>query len=155
MRKLVAMLLCLTAPAAVAQPPAWQPRPVQGATEPSQVVADSAAEDWRPIDPENLLVMDLADGGQVIIELAPAFAPIHVDNVRRFARGGWWDAATIYRVQDNYVAQWGNNETEKPLPASVVAQPPAEYFRGLGSGEDFGRGFGDRGGRDGDQGKGG
>lgn len=129
MRRIVAMLLCLTAPAAIAQPPAWQPRPVQGATEPSQVVADSAAEDWRPIDPENLLVMDLADGGQVIIELAPAFAPIHVDNVRRFARGGWWDAATVYRVQDNYVAQWGNNESERPFPAGVTRQPPAEYER--------------------------
>ena len=112
-----------------AQPPAWQPRPVQGATEPSQVVAESTAEDWRPIDPENLLVMDLADGGRVIIELAPAFAPIHVDNVRRFARGGWWDNATVYRVQDNYVAQWGNNESEVPMPPGVTRQPPAEYER--------------------------
>lgn len=109
--------------------PAWQPRPVQGATEPSEVVANSTAADWRPIDPENLLVMDLADGGRVIIELAPDFAPVHVANMRRFARGGWWSNATVYRVQDNYVAQWGNNELQGTLPEGIVRQPPAEYER--------------------------
>ena len=44
-------------------PARWRPAPIQGATEPSDVIAHSAASDWRPIDPENLLVMDLADGG--------------------------------------------------------------------------------------------
>jgi len=34
-------------------------------------------------------------------------------------------------VQDNYVVQWGNNESTKPLPAGVVAKPPAEYARAL------------------------
>src|ERR1044071_5281448 len=75
----------------------WRPAPVEGAAEPSEVVAQSAAADWRPVDPENLLVMDLADGGRVVIELAPAFAPVHVANIRRFARAGWWNNATIYR----------------------------------------------------------
>lgn len=109
----------------------WRPAPVQGATEPADVIARSTAADWRPIDPENLLVMDLADGGRVIIELAPAFAPVHVANVRAFARGGWWNAATVYRVQDNYVAQWGNGDAEVPLPAGVTRTPPAEYDRPL------------------------
>jgi peptidylprolyl isomerase len=27
------------------------------------------------------------------------------------------------------VVQWGNNESEKPFPAGVVAKPPAEYHR--------------------------
>jgi len=122
---------------ACAQPPgAWRPAPVAGATEPAQVIAGSAASDWRPIDPENLLVLDLAgangaSGGRVIIELAPDFAPVHVANMRRFARAGWWNAATIYRVQDNYVAQWGNGDAEVALPDGVVAQPPAEYERPL------------------------
>jgi len=124
-----AAVLSLVSSHLPAQPTAWQPRPVQGATEPAEVIATSTAEDWRAIDPENLLVMDLADGGRVIIELAPAFAPIHVDNVRRFARGGWWDNANVYRVQDNYVAQWGNNESEVPMPPGVTRQPPAEYER--------------------------
>src|SRR5205085_10653596 len=84
-----------------------------------------------PIDPENLLVMDLADGGPVVIELAPAFAPVRVANMRGFARAGWWNNATIYRVQDNYVAQWGNGDAAVAMPEGVVAQPPPEYERPL------------------------
>ena len=100
------------------------------------MIAASAASDWRPIDPENLLVMDLADangvaGGRVIIELAPEFAPVHIANMRRFARAGWWNNATIYRVQENYVAQWGNGDAEVALPEGVVGAPPAEYERPL------------------------
>ncbi|MGZ8361647.1 MAG: hypothetical protein ACXWUX_14105, partial [Allosphingosinicella sp.] len=53
----------------------WRPAPVEGATEPSEVIAGSTAADWRPIDPDNLLVMELGEandmaGGRVIIELA-------------------------------------------------------------------------------------
>ncbi len=109
----------------------WRPAPVEGAIEPSDVVARSTAADWRPIDPDNLLVMDLADGGRVVIELAPVFAPVHVANIRAFARGGWWNQATIYRVQDNYVAQWGNGDSEAAMPPGVVRTPPAEYHREL------------------------
>jgi peptidylprolyl isomerase len=114
-----------------AEPGRWQPRPAAGATEPAEVIAASTAADWRPVDPENLLVLDLTGGGQVIIELAPDFAPVHVANMRRFARAGWWSGATIYRVQDNYVAQWGNGDAEVPLPEGVVAQPPPEFERPL------------------------
>lgn len=114
----------------------WRPAPVEGATEPAQVIAQSTAGDWRAVDPENLLVMDLEDGsglpgGRVVIELAPDFAPVHVANVRAFARAGWWNEATIYRVQDNYVAQWGNGDSEVPLPEGVARTPPAEYDRPL------------------------
>jgi peptidylprolyl isomerase len=125
-----AALAVLFATAAAAQPGAWRPQPVTGATEPSEVVAHSTAADWRPVDPENLLVMELADGAKVYIELAPDFAPVHVANVRRYARAGWWNNATIYRVQDNYVTQWGNGDANVPLPQGVVARPPAEYERG-------------------------
>ena len=109
----------------------WRPAPVEGAPEPSEVIDRSAAADWRAIEADNLLVMDLADGGRVVIELAPDFAPVHVANVRAFARAGWWNDATVYRVQDNYVAQWGNGAADAPLPPGVVRTPPAEYDREL------------------------
>ncbi len=99
--------------------------------DPSEIVARSAPADWREIAAENLLVMELGDGGRVLIELAPEFAPVHVANVRRFARSGWWNGATIYRMQDNYVAQWGNGDAEVPLPDGVVRRPPAEYERSI------------------------
>ena len=109
----------------------WRPAPVEGATEPVEVVARSTAADWRAVEPDNLLLLELADGNRVAIELAPDFAPVHVANVRAFARAGWWNAATVYRVQYNYVAQWGNGDAEAALPAGVVRTPPAEYERDL------------------------
>jgi peptidylprolyl isomerase len=138
---LAALLLagCATAPAedSTAEPDTssrytfWRPAPVIEAPDPNAVVAGAPAEAWRAIDPANLLVMELKEGGRVVIELAPAFAPVHVANVRAFAKGGWWTNAAIYRVQDNYVAQWGNGDAEVPLPAGVVKTPPAEYSRVL------------------------
>ena len=98
---------------------------------PPEVVAQAPASAWRAIDPDDLLVIDLKNGGRVIVQLAPEFAPIHVANIRALARASYWDGAAVYRVQDNYVAQWGNNESSKPWPTGVVAKPPSEYTRPL------------------------
>lgn len=98
---------------------------------PPDIVAAAPAKAWRAIPADDLLVMDLKDGGRIVIQLAPRFAPVHVANLRALAKGGWWDGAAIYRVQDNYVAQWGNNDNGKVLPAGVAAKPPAEYSRSL------------------------
>jgi len=128
---LLAAAASVSAQGAIAQSSSWRPSPVKGAAEPADVLKAAKPEDWREIAPENLLVMDLAGGGRVLIELAPDFAPVHVANIRALARGGWWRGAAIYRVQDNYVVQWGLNESDKPLPNGVVKQPPAEYSRAL------------------------
>ncbi len=98
---------------------------------PTEIVAAAPASAWRTISPDDLLVMDLAGGGRVVLQLAAEFAPVHVANIRALARAGYWQGATIYRVQDNYVAQWGLNESDKPWPAGVTAKPPAEYTRPL------------------------
>ena len=98
---------------------------------PSEIVSEAPVSAWRDVDPDNLLVMDLRNGAHVVIQLAPEFAPVHVANIRALAKGGWWSGSAIYRVQDNYVVQWGNNESKKPLPEGVVAKPPAEYHRAL------------------------
>ena len=98
---------------------------------PNDIVAASPLSAWKAINPDNMLVIDLKSGGRVIIQLAPAFAPVHVGNVKILARTGHWGAANIYRVQDNYVAQWGNNDSDKPWPAGVNPKPPAEYTRVL------------------------
>ena len=98
---------------------------------PSDIVAQSPASAWKTIPADDLLVMDLANGGRIVIQLAPGFAPVHVANIRALARGGYWNGATVYRVQDNYVAQWGLNESDKPWPKGVTAKPPAEYSRPL------------------------
>jgi peptidylprolyl isomerase len=98
---------------------------------PNDIVAAAPASAWKTIAPEDLLVMDLAAGGRIVIQLAPAFAPVHVANIKALARGNYWNGASVYRVQDDYVAQWGQNESDKPWPAGVTAKPPAEYTRAL------------------------
>jgi peptidylprolyl isomerase len=98
---------------------------------PNDIVAAAPASAWKMIAPEDLLVMDLAAGGRIVIQLAPAFAPVHVANIKALARGNYWNGASVYRVQDDYVAQWGQNESDKPWPAGVTAKPPAEYTRAL------------------------
>lgn len=52
----------------------------------AEVLAASTPADWRPIDPQSTLYMDLP-AGRVIIELAPQFAPHYVANVETLARG--------------------------------------------------------------------
>jgi peptidylprolyl isomerase len=105
--------------------------PAKDLPTPNDIVAKSPASAWKAIPSEDLLVMDLANGGRIVIQLAPAFAPVHVANIRALARSNYWNGATVYRVQDNYVAQWGNNDSDKPWPAGVTAKPPAEYRRSV------------------------
>jgi len=98
---------------------------------PNDIVAAAPASAWKTIPADDLLVLDLQNGGRVVVQLAPRFAPVHVANIRALARSSYWDGAAVYRVQDNYVAQWGNNESEKPWPDGVTPKPPAEYTRPL------------------------
>jgi peptidylprolyl isomerase len=98
---------------------------------PNDIVSAAPASAWKTIPADDLLVMDLANGGRIVVQLAPAFAPVHVANIKALARGRYWDGASVYRVQDNYVAQWGLQESDKPWPTGVIAKPPAEYTRPL------------------------
>lgn len=75
----------------------------------TEIIDQSPASDWRALDPENTLYMDLPRG-RVIIELAPTHAPNHAANIRALARAHYWDGASIMRSQDNYVVQWGRDE---------------------------------------------
>jgi peptidylprolyl isomerase len=116
MRKVATLSLLVLAAAAPA------PKPQTA----SELVASAPAGAWRTIPADDLLVMQLRNGARIVIQLAPEFAPVHVANLQALAKAHWWDKASIYRVQDNYVVQWGKNESTDPLPAGVVAKPPAE-----------------------------
>ncbi len=96
-------------------------RPVRA---PSEILRATRAEEWRSLDPANTLYVDLP-GGQVIIELAPDFAPRHVENIRALARGGYFDGGAVHRVQDNFVAQWA------PRRLSDGEEWPAHIRRGI------------------------
>jgi peptidylprolyl isomerase len=96
-------------------------------TAPAPTPADAIDADWRAIPDDEILVITLQGGRQSILRLAPRYAPAHVANIRKLAQAHWWDGTSVYRVQDNYVTQWGDATESKPLPPLVIANPPAEY----------------------------
>ncbi len=97
----------------------------------TELLAASTPADWRPVDPQNTLYLELA-AGRVIIELAPRFAPLHVANIKTLARAHYYDGLAIERVQDNYVAQWGDPSNTRPVPPGIGKLAP-EFDSAIGA----------------------
>lgn len=121
-----ACLVCASLPLVAGDAPKPKP-PIM-----AEVLAAAKPGDWRTLDPENTIYLELATG-RVVIELAPAFAPKHVANVKALAREKYFDGLAIIRVQDNYVVQWGDPDAEKPELARKIQHAqktlPAEFDR--------------------------
>ena len=73
----------------------------------ADVIAASKPADWHALDPQNTLYLELASG-RIVMELAPAFAPKHVANIKTLVHEKYFDGLAILRSQDNYVVQWGD-----------------------------------------------
>jgi peptidylprolyl isomerase len=78
-------------------------------------------EAWRPVDPDNLLLIDTRYG-QVAVELAPAFAPEHAARMKALVRAHFFDGKSFYRVIDGYVAQGGSNIDNDPHWPALKAE---------------------------------
>lgn len=102
-----------------ADPAGWRSMP--------EVLAASGAADWHDIEPGNLLYMEL-DGGTVIMQLAPQFAPRHIDNLRKLIEAGHFRNASIKRSQENYVAQWSGSGPS----GAAASQLAPEFYRTAG-----------------------
>jgi peptidylprolyl isomerase len=98
----------------------------------AEVIANAPPADWRRPADADLLVLELATGGRAVIELAPDFAPRHVERIRALAGARYWDGLVVLRSQDNYVIQWGDpaggTPAERALPAPSP-RLPAEFDR--------------------------
>ena len=98
MRRIAALLACVSASAALAaDPPAAPPTP-------SDIVAKAPKTDWVEIPSGDLVQFELGDGRKVVMQLAPIFAPVHVANIKALAKAGWWDGDEAKR--DYFIAQW-------------------------------------------------
>ena len=135
-------VLALAACAHQSEPPiapvAAVPAPVAAPAEPptpASVIAAAPASAWKPIDPTDLLVMDLAPDAsgkarRVVIQLIPPpFSEGWTSNIRKLAQAHWWDGTSVYRVVDNWVAQWGDVDETKPLPEGMRVVPKGEYVK--------------------------
>jgi peptidylprolyl isomerase len=117
-----AIALCMGAAARAADPPAVKPAAAKPLTT-AEIIASTTREDWRRLDPENTLYVELA-GGRVVIELSRHYAPLHVGVIKRLAAGDYWKGLAINRVHDNFVVQWGDPDGRNPLPADLQPYPP-------------------------------
>lgn len=102
-------------------------------------VGDAPPQDWRDVEPNNLVLIDTRYG-EVAVELAPQFAPRHVERMRALIRAHFYDGLSFYRVIDGFVAQGGIGEgtaatKDHPKEATQLTQwPPlkAEFERPIG-----------------------
>ncbi len=127
---LAALMLAACKPETVVEPPparpAIPPAPEGLTPSPAEILDPSPASDWRPLDPENTLYMDFPQG-RVIIEMAPAFAPKHVANVKALSREGYFANGGVTRVQDNFVAQWAQAADPARAPAVGAERLDKEF----------------------------
>ncbi|MES2950776.1 MAG: peptidylprolyl isomerase [Pseudomonadota bacterium] len=133
----LSLLSAATMVALAGQVAAYAAQPTR--TSQADIIKQSAPSDWRRLDPENTLVMEI-NGQPVVLELAPRFAPRHAANIRTLTREGYYTGSAVVRVQDNYVTQWADPADEekekdklKPL-GSALPNLPSEFaipFKGL------------------------
>ena len=93
-----------------------------------EILEQSPAGDWRTIDQNNLLYMQLPQG-RVIIELAADYTPLHTANIQALARAHYWDGAQIVRSQENYVVQWGRDEADPHATGGAATSLAPEFDR--------------------------
>jgi len=58
--------------------------------------------------PENVLYLDLSNGGRVAIRLKPDWAPGHVERIRTLASQGFYNGIIFHRVIEGFMAQTGD-----------------------------------------------
>lgn len=103
MRKTVTTL---TVAASLLALPAWA-EAIEGKPSPAEVLESSTPSDWRALDPENTLYIEL-EAGRVVVALSTTLAQNHVAQIKALAREGFYDGLSFYRVIDGFVAQGGD-----------------------------------------------
>jgi peptidylprolyl isomerase len=58
--------------------------------------------------PENVLYLDLSNGGRVSIRLMPEWAPNHIERIKTLVRQGFYNGIIFHRVIDGFMAQTGD-----------------------------------------------
>jgi len=93
----------------------------------ADAVKASKPSDWRPLDPDNTLYLEIP-AGRVVLELAPDFAPKHVANIKALVAEQYYDGLAITRAQDNWVVQWGDPDEKNPKPIQHAQRTlPGEF----------------------------
>jgi peptidylprolyl isomerase len=108
---------------------AWSAEPAKPLSL-ADILQASAPTEWRDIDPQSTLYMELP-AGRVVIELAPDYAPANVAAIRKLVRDKYFDASFVIRSQDNYVVQWARPEGDERQKAMASVKVKAEFDRAI------------------------
>ncbi|MBS3930750.1 MAG: peptidylprolyl isomerase [Sphingomonadales bacterium] len=77
-------------------------------------------------EPQNILVLDLSNGGRVMIRLMPAWAPGHVERVKTLTGQGFYNGVVFHRVIEGFMAQ-GGDPTGTGTSGSSLPDLKAEF----------------------------
>ena len=140
-----AVALACTPAIAAAQGQKAEPEPTRSAqvaaeaTSAASVKAE-APRVYAPIDfntaddLDNILYLDLSNGGRVAVRLKPDWAPLHVARIKTLAREGFYDGVIFHRVIDGFMAQTGDptgtGQGGSPLPDLTEEFNPMPHVRG-------------------------
>src|SRR5436190_3819652 len=79
-------------------------------------------------DEQNILVLNLDSGGDVVIRLRPDLAPQHVARIKELAREGFYDGVVFHRVIPGFMAQ-GGDPTGSGMGGSKKPDLPSEFSK--------------------------
>lgn len=85
-------------------------------------------------DPDNVLLLDLSNGGRVAIRLMPLWAPHHVERIKTLTREGFYNGVIFHRVIEGFMAQTGDptgtGQGGSKLPDLVAEFNDIPHLRG-------------------------
>ncbi|NOX93533.1 MAG: peptidylprolyl isomerase [Alphaproteobacteria bacterium] len=96
---------------------------LEGVLSPGEILEASSPSDWRKLNPENTLYIDL-ERGRIVVALSTQLAQRHVTQVKALAREGYYDGLSFYRVIDGFVAQGGDAFGKRPFKEAQKNMPP-------------------------------
>ncbi len=88
--------------------------------------ADTPADAWRDVDPENLILIKTAYG-MIGVELYPEIAPIHTERVKALARSNFYDNVPFHRVIDGFMNQTGDGSNGNGTGDSDLPNMESEF----------------------------
>ena len=102
-----------------------------------QVLLNTAVNADMTFEPENILLLDLSNGGRVAIRLMPTWAPAHVERIKTLVGRGFYNGVVFHRVIDGFMAQTGDpkgtGEGGSDLPDLKAEFNMVPHMRGTGS----------------------
>ncbi len=118
---------------ALAATPAFAQKNEEAAT-PTPAPLSTVVDGDLSHEPDNVLVLDLSNGGRVAIRLMPQWAPAHVERIKTLARQGFYNGVVFHRVIDGFMAQTGDptgtGQGGSPLPDLKAEFNAIPHLRG-------------------------